>query len=221
MRRSVRVSVVLVLLLTLLVPGVALAKKGGVPASANGKGNAPVAAEPAEVADDGVEPAPVEEEPEVAPVVPSGKAKAKDKAKAKGTSEEFVPGTGEPQQDRDQDRDQERSQEGSGTPQGQRHGIENALTKLQDNLARMQAELEAGTRTNLPPGLQRVIAKFLSWLGIVPDDGGDIPDDGDEPGDSDETSGTVEPGDSDETSDTVEPGDETSDTVEPDGDLGV
>ena len=58
----------------------------------------------------------------------------------------------------------------------------------------MQAELDAGERDHLPPGLQRVIAKFMSWLGLSPGDGVD-PGDGTDGSDggSDEPTATVEP----------------------------
>jgi len=48
------------------------------------------------------------------------------------------------------------------------HGIENALSRIQRNLARMQAQLDAGKRTSLPSGLLAVAAKFMAWLGITP-----------------------------------------------------
>ena len=175
MKRSITILVVFTLVLALALPAAAIAKKGGVPASDNGKGKVPVATEaPAEVAE---EPAPE----------PSGKEKAKAKAKAKAGDED-----GEPDQDRDQDRDG--SVESSATPAGKLTGVPNALARLQANLDRMQQELEDGTRTNLPPGLQRAIAKFMLWLGLTPDDGGEDPDDGSvEPTSTVEPTGTVEP----------------------------
>ena len=48
------------------------------------------------------------------------------------------------------------------------HGIENALSRIQRNLARMQAQVDAGKRTSLPSGLLSVAAKFMAWLGITP-----------------------------------------------------
>lgn len=44
-------------------------------------------------------------------------------------------------------------------------GIANALSRLQANFARMQAQLDAGRRAALPGGLVATIAKFMSWLG--------------------------------------------------------
>jgi hypothetical protein len=90
-----------------------------------------------------------------------------------------------------------------------RTGIANAVDRLEANLARMQADLEAGTRSSLPPGLQRAIAKFMSWLGVEVPDESSLPDDGDG---SEETSGTVE------TSVTVEPDDGSGDDGETEGD---
>lgn len=48
------------------------------------------------------------------------------------------------------------------------HGIENALSRIQRNLARMQAQVDAGKRASLPAGLVAVAAKFMAWLGITP-----------------------------------------------------
>lgn len=48
------------------------------------------------------------------------------------------------------------------------HGVENALSRIQRNLARMQAQMDAGKRTSLPTGLVAVAAKFMAWLGISP-----------------------------------------------------
>jgi hypothetical protein len=46
-------------------------------------------------------------------------------------------------------------------------GIANALSRLQANLARMQAQLDGGRRAALPGGLVATIAKFISWLGSL------------------------------------------------------
>lgn len=48
------------------------------------------------------------------------------------------------------------------------HGVENALGRIQRNLAGMQAQVDAGERTSLPAGLAAVVAKFMAWLGITP-----------------------------------------------------
>jgi hypothetical protein len=59
-----------------------------------------------------------------------------------------------------------RSVDPSATPK--LRGIENALSMIQRNLVRMQAQLDAGKRTSLPAGLLAVAAKFMAWLGISP-----------------------------------------------------
>jgi len=60
--------------------------------------------------------------------------------------------------------------------------------------------VDAGFRKQVPPGLQRVVAKFMERLGIEAAEEGDELPDGDDLFDgSDESSGTVE------TSGTVEP----------------
>ena len=193
MKRILSLALVFALALTLALPGVAVAKRGGVPASGNGRGNAPVASETGEVADD------------------EAPAKNNGNSGEKGNGDAEAPGKG----DTDQARDRVRSQETSGTAEQaqKRTGVENALSRLQSNLERMQADLDAGTRTSLPPGLQRAIAKFMSWLGIEGDVDVEAPD-GDE---SEETSGTVEPGDPEDPDDGVDPdGELPDDEGEPD-----
>jgi hypothetical protein len=163
MKRTLTLVLVLALMLSLVFPTIALAKKGGVPANGKSVGNAAVAAS------EDTEPT---EDP--ADVPESGKDKAKDKQKGKGGSTESG--------------DVDPSDEASGTAPAKRTGVENALSRLQRNLERMQTQLEAGKRTGLPEGLQSAIAKFMSWLGIDPAAEAENTDEG-----SDETSGTVEP----------------------------
>jgi hypothetical protein len=74
------------------------------------------------------------------------------------------------------------------------HGIANALWHLQANLARMQAQFDAGQRSHLPSGLMATIDKFMAWLHMTP---------GTTPGG--ETTGTVEPTSTVEPTMTVEP----------------
>lgn len=45
-------------------------------------------------------------------------------------------------------------------------GIGNALTSIQANIAKAQAKVAAGTKKRVPPGLLRVLAKFMAWLGL-------------------------------------------------------
>jgi hypothetical protein len=79
-------------------------------------------------------------------------------------------------------------------------GWETAYASVKSNLDRMQSAVDAGFRKQVPPGLQRVVAKFMERLGIEAAEEGDELPDGDDLFDgSDESSGTVE------TSGTVEP----------------
>jgi hypothetical protein len=121
-------------------------------------------------------------------------------------------------------REQARSKEASGsedaspTAAGKQHGIENALGRIEANIARAQARVAEGTMERVPPGLLRVLEKFLGWLGLSPaPDDTDATDEGDvadDPGDaSEEEPPTPEPGE--EASPTPEPGDETSPTPLP------
>ncbi len=189
MKRTLALIVAFAVAFTFVLPSIALADKGGVPNEKSGK----------------TAPAPDEEGDAVRPGKPDKAAKpekgpkdeppgkAKQKAKELEGSED---GSATVEPERDRDRDQDRS------------GIENALSHLETNLARMQADLDAGLRKQLPPGLVKVIEKFMSWLGIGTD--GEEPpagpDDGleDDEGSVEET-GTVEPTSTVEPTTTVEP----------------
>ncbi len=162
MRRTLAIVLVLVLALSLAFPAMALAKRGGVPA--NDKGGPDAASAAAEHAQD-------------AP----GRDKA-DSSDAEEDDETTAANHG-------QDKDRGRSDEASATAEPKLTGVDNALSRLQRNMERMQAQLEAGTRKGLPSGLQATIAKFMKWLGIDPASGeAENTDEG-----STETSGTVEP----------------------------
>ena len=63
------------------------------------------------------------------------------------------------------------SVEASATPK--LTGIANALSRIQRNLARMQAQIDSGQRAALPAGLVAVAQKFMSWLGLSPESGTD------------------------------------------------
>ena len=167
MKRNLTLLLILTLVLSLALPSAALAKKGGIPADGKSAGKA------TDVVESASEDAPAEA-PEDAIEDGSGKDKQKDKGNGKKGAESSEP---------------EGSDETSPTVEVKRTGVENALSRLQRNLERMQTQLEAGKRTGLPEGLQNAIAKFMSWLGIdPPSDEAENTDEG-----SDETSGTVEP----------------------------
>ncbi|MRS11797.1 MAG: hypothetical protein EG823_01835 [Actinobacteria bacterium] len=144
MKRTLSIALILALVLVLVFPTTAYAKKGGVPANGNDKGAPSVAGEDDSTDDEGTE----ESKPE------KGKDKKKDAVEddPAGESEKLT-------------------------------GRENALSRLQRNLERMQAQLEAGKRTELPEGLQSVIAKFMSWLGIESDDDAEDTDVGEDESD--------------------------------------
>jgi hypothetical protein len=175
-KRTLAITLVLVLVLSLAFPAMALAKRGGVPANDKAKPNA----------------ASVASEEEQAPVDAENNGKDKDKQKDKQESGEVEDGdeaATDPGKGKDKDRDRDGSDEASGTAEPKLTGVENALSRLQRNLERMQAQLEAGKRDSLPEGLQSAIAKFMSWLGIDPaSEEAENTDEG-----STETSGTVEP----------------------------
>lgn len=182
MRRLLAAAMAAVLVVALAIPSVAFARKGGVPASARGRGH-------------GAASAAVEQRSET---------DKPDKAK-EGKASKPAPGMRRgvgSHASGDASRTPDGQEPGTQLRERDRAGIANALERLQSNLARMQAQLEAGQRRGLPPGLQRVIAKFLGWLGL---DGGaaEEPSDG---GPSEEPTGTVEPTATVEPTGTVDPG---------------
>lgn len=167
MRRNLTPVLILALVLALAFPAVALAKRGGVPANGKSNGKAPAAT------------AEVEETGDEAGSEVAGKpGKREDKGNKEAAGEEEAPAV-------EETRDEE---QGAEQPE-KLTGVENALSRLQRNLERMQAQLEAGKRDSLPEGLQSAIAKFMSWLGIEPpSEEAENTDEG-----STETSGTIEP----------------------------
>ena len=73
-------------------------------------------------------------------------------------------------------------------------GIENALSRIQANIARAEGKVAAGQKEQVPPGLLRVMEKFLAWLGLTAVD--PVPADPvtpEDPNGSDETTPSVEP----------------------------
>ncbi|MCL4553861.1 MAG: hypothetical protein M1617_07200 [Actinobacteria bacterium] len=49
-------------------------------------------------------------------------------------------------------------------------GLANALSRIQRNIERAEAKVAAGQKEQVPPGLLRVLEKFLAWLGLAPVD---------------------------------------------------
>jgi hypothetical protein len=177
---------VVALVAALALPAVAFADKGGVPnRNARGASAAPDRSESGDDADGA----------QAAPARGKGKGADRDADRDRGPADDGAKAKGKSKQKGFSEA--EESVDASGTPVVKRTGIENALERLQRNLARMQADLEAGRRSSLPPGLQRVIAKFMMWLGLTPGDGGD--------GGSEEPTSTVEPTGTVEPTETPEP----------------
>lgn len=191
MKRLFTISLVLALVLALSLPGIAFAKKGGVPA--NNKAKAATAV-PAGESDDS------------APAQGNRNGNGKDKPKDKAVGVEELEGEdleGDEPEDGVTDPADGEGDEVGEAPAEKLTGIENALSRLQRNLERKQAQFQAGLRKGLPSGLQATIAKFMSWLGMDPEPA-EEPEDGEE---SDEASETVEP---------EEPGDDVVDPELPD-----
>lgn len=198
MRRMLAVLLSSLLVASLACPAVALAAKGNAD-SARGKSQAPGQARKAQE-----QPYDSEGETDASPGT-----RAKDKAKkAAGVSDarasEDDTGTAQVK-DRTRTRNAEES---SDTVEPKRTGIANALSRIQANIARAEAKVAAGTKSQLPPGLLRVMDKFLSWLGLSPDTPSEEPGDGtDQPEDSAEESATPVPDGSFEPTPTPDPDD--------------
>jgi hypothetical protein len=76
-------------------------------------------------------------------------------------------------------------------------GIANALSRIMANIERAEARVAAGEKSAVPPGLLKVLAKFMGWLGIDaepdPEPGVTDPTEG-----SEEETGTPVPGEGSE-----------------------
>lgn len=193
MKRFLSVLTSALLITSLALPATAFAAKGG---NANGAGrdHAPgqqrnTPAEQIEVTPDHDLATTQEED-----TTGSGNGQAKGRPQAAGAhaSENGTDtATG-----RDRVRERE-SDEGSATTKPARTGIANALDRISANLARHEARVASGDANALPPGLVRVLEKFLGWLGLAPDDApADDPDTGqgtEEPPGSDEATVTPAP----------------------------
>ena len=64
-----------------------------------------------------------------------------------------------------------RSKNASGTAQvvRERQGIENAADRIAGNIAKAEKAVADGKKKQVPPGLQKVLEKFLGWLGVTPE----------------------------------------------------
>ena len=155
MRRLLIITICALLMGALCVP-VAYAGNG------NGRENAPGQVKKGETS--AVEIG-VEETPTASPGNNGqGKAKGRDDAKDNGNGySEEVTGTAT------------RSRNASGTAVRvrDRQGIENAADRIAGNIAKAEKAVAEGKRKQVPPGLQKVLEKFLGWLGVAPEP--DIP----------------------------------------------
>jgi len=80
-------------------------------------------------------------------------------------------------------------------------GIANALGHIQENLARIEARVQASGHGTMPSGLQRVALRFMSWLGL----GASAGEGSSEPTHTVEPTGTIEPTGTVEPTGTIEP----------------
>lgn len=180
MKKTLSIALVLMLIAALATPAVAFAAKGG--KGSKGAERAAAARE-AKGSEAGRAEAPGQAKKQL-------KAQKKDKAPAASEAASETP-----------DGDASAEETVTMSP-GKQKGITNALTRIHANLTRMQADVDAGLRTQLPPGLLRVFEKFFGWLG-------DAAPPLDTPWVTSETtpavdaSGTVGPDETAETSDTA------------------
>jgi hypothetical protein len=185
MRRTIALAMVLALSLTVAVPTVALASQG------QKQGNGPPPWAGTDVTDDGADVPEVEGEDPDDGVGLGNSDEAKQERREE--RERWRQEKHEAKAVRKQERAQERSTEASGTangpqgPKGNVHGLENALARLQRNLARAT---ESDQRQQLPLGLQRAIERLMELIAMR---GEEPPDGSGEPSETGEPSVTVVP----------------------------
>jgi hypothetical protein len=191
MRRIVALATLIALAATLIVPVAALAKGG--PPAGKGPGFTPPGQAKKAVAP--VEPSAAEETEEPAEETPATNAKEAGKAaglgkaagkvpahaaeaigKAAGAedvadTDEAVEGTVSameetvtPEPEEGEEPEEEEADKPSDT--GKMFGIANALSRIMANIERAEAKVAAGQKSQVPPGLLKVMAKFLGWLGF-------------------------------------------------------
>lgn len=200
-RSSFRIAISIALVAMLAVPALAWGAPGG-----NGKGNgngratAPGQAKKATVSEAAasVQSEPSVEAPDVSAVPGKGLGRMKDGR---------VPGSqaaSETAMARERGRAQE-SDEASETAGQERNGIANALDRIQANIDKAETKVAEGSKKQVPPGLLKVLAKFMGWLGIDAEQPGDPVDPGDEFDGSGEETPTPEPDISEEETPTPDP----------------
>jgi hypothetical protein len=202
MRKIVALATLIALAATLIVPAVALAK-GGPPAGKTPPGQARKAAPPNEaaVANETEE---TVEATDAKAARKAEKAEVKSAAKAGKEADKAVKAEVKAAVKSGPEYVELHSVEESGTPDGDPEapakltGIANALSRIMANIERAEARVAAGEKSQVPPGLLKVLSKFLGWLGIdgelepgsgepeMPDNGSDeetstpLPDNGSE-----------------------------------------
>jgi hypothetical protein len=188
MRRIVAIATLIALAATLMVPVAALAK-GGPPAGKGPgftpPGQAKKAVAPVESSAAGETEEPAEESAATDAKEARKNEKAAEKAekaaekaasKAEGKAAKPAP-TAEPESGGAVAASLEESDtpsvDESATPEPEAPakltGIANALSRIMANIERAEARVAAGQKSQVPPGLLKVMAKFLGWLGIEAD----------------------------------------------------
>jgi len=215
MRRIVALATLIALAATLIVPVAALAK-GGPPAGKGPgftpPGQAKKAVAPVEPSAAGEAEEPAEEsaatdakEARKAEKAADKADKAADKAEKAASKAEEKAAKSAPKAGRESDGAAAASVDESDTPSvdesatpepeapAKLTGIANALSRIMANIERAEARVAAGQKSQVPPGLLKVMAKFLGWLGIEADPELDTEEPGlDDPGLTDPGEGSDE-----------------------------
>jgi len=196
MRRAVTSALIIVLSLMLVLPTVALAKgwppagKGpGAPPPGQAKKLAPAAVSTTQ-AEEPAEEQPAEEELPAESVSPgTGAAKAAQKAEREaaktarqaGKTERAAQKAGRKAVSAGKGAgaaavasvEESGSVESSASPEPEAPakltGIANALSRILASIERAEARVAEGKKSAVPPGLLKVLAKFMGWLGIEPE----------------------------------------------------
>ena len=170
-RTWVRIALSLVVISALAVPATAFARggaghraakptaKAGKGAQAKGAATA-AAKKPVKVAKAGGSSAAAKKKAAAASTAPKGKEKAKA-AKVKKTKPAAAPVAAE------EPGEAPESSEASKSPWASRDTTPTAFLSITKNIEKMMAKVAAGTKKQLPPGLQRVWLKFAGWLGVT------------------------------------------------------
>lgn len=199
MRKTLAMTLIAALVLSLVVPTVVFAERGGnKDASSHGKAAAPGQAKKAESeASDGIVERSKSNKPEGAGKPEGDTSKGGSKPEGAGKSADEVHGKGAASKETSGSAEETSgSVEPSGTPHA---GKQNAFERITSNIEKSMAKVAAGTKKQIPPGLMKVWLKFAAWLSVT-----DAP-----PWETvtpEEPTGTVEPTTTVEPTETVAPG---------------